>query len=94
MASTWVCADREKREDHDRARHLRQAGTILPLERIVEKISQGGKGRLLKVELEQRHGVWIYEIKRLDEQGRLLELEFDAETGDLLRSREDRGEDE
>ncbi|MBF0099104.1 MAG: hypothetical protein HQM04_07580 [Magnetococcales bacterium] len=89
-----VGADKGEHGDHDRARHLMQTGEILPLERIVAGVAQPGKGRLLAVELERRKGVWIYEIKRMDEQGRLLQQEYDAQTGHLLRVKEEEGADE
>ena len=49
-------------------------------------------GQVLEVELEQEDGRWVYEVKLLQAGGRLLKLEIDAASGDVLQRRE-RGRD-
>jgi uncharacterized membrane protein YkoI len=45
-------------------------------------------GQILEVELEQEEygdkDIWIYEIKMLTRRGRVIELEYDAATLELL----------
>lgn len=79
-ASLLVAAD----DDHDQAWRLREAGEILPLERILERVREGHPGRVIGVELEHEHGTLVYEIELLDARGRVRELLFDAADGDYL----------
>ena len=40
---------------------------------------------MLAVELEREDGRWVYELKLLDPAGRLVKLEVDARSAELLR---------
>ena len=72
--------------DHERAREAVATGRILPLETIVERVRAEIGGDILDVELEDDHdGRFVYEIKVLAPGGRIVKLEYDAATGDLLR---------
>lgn len=75
------------KEDHERALQAVQAGHVLPLPAALERLAREQPGQVLEVELEQDGGVWIYEIKLLKADGRLLKVKLDARTGSLLRSR-------
>jgi uncharacterized membrane protein YkoI len=76
-------------DDHDRARRLREAGDVLPLEQVLQSLRQrsGAAVRVLEVELERKHGRWIYEIEYLNDQGRVREARFDARSGEPLSDR-------
>lgn len=70
--------------DQDEVLELRQAGRVLPLERILERAGRHvRKGRLIKAELEHEDGRLVYELEYLD-AGEVWELQFDAATGELL----------
>ena len=85
-SSAAVLAD----EDQQQARQLREAGEVLPLQRIIATVRQQQPGRLLEVELEQHQGRWIYEVELLATDGVVWEFEVDAASGELLRrKRED-----
>lgn len=73
--------------DHDRAREALQAGRILPLERIVESAKQRFGGDVLDVELEDEAAGFRYDLKLIAADGRILKLEYDAATGELLRAK-------
>ncbi|MCF6280623.1 MAG: PepSY domain-containing protein [Candidatus Polarisedimenticolaceae bacterium] len=73
---------------HQQARALVAAGKILPLQQILNQIEP--LGRLLEVELEFEKGDYIYEIERVDSQGRVWELEFNASSGQLIKQQEER----
>ncbi|KJS40037.1 MAG: hypothetical protein VR70_06555 [Rhodospirillaceae bacterium BRH_c57] len=75
-------------DDHDRVLQAVQAGEVLSLRTILEKAEAAFPGDLLEAELEDEDGRTIYEIKLLTPQGRVLKLEYDARTGDLLKSKE------
>lgn len=74
-------------DDHDRARRAVQAGELLPLRVILDKAEAAFGGQFLKAELEREDGRMVYEIKLLTAQGRVVELYYDARTGDLVKAK-------
>jgi len=70
--------------DHDRARQALEAGEILPLRTIIEKLERDYPGQILEVELDHEDEQWIYEIKLLRDSGGLVKLKLDAGNGTLL----------
>lgn len=78
-------------DDHDRARQAVQAGQVLPLPAVLERLQREVPGQVLEVELEQERDRWIYEIKLLTPAGQLTKVKLDARTAEVLRikSRDD-----
>lgn len=74
--------------DHDRARQAVEAGEVLPLRTILERIEPDYPGQVMEVELEHRDDRWIYEITVLRTSGALVRLKVDGRDGRLLRSKE------
>ncbi len=80
------------RADHNRARAALQAGEILPLATVLQRVAAEHPGQVLEVELEREGGVWLYEIKLLQAGGGLLKLEVDAASARVLKARARRQE--
>ncbi|MFC1749762.1 PepSY domain-containing protein [Pseudomonadota bacterium] len=76
-------------DEQDNALKLREAGKILPLEKILEISRKQTPGRILEVELEREDGRLIYELEILDDKGRVWELEIDAENGKIIKREQD-----
>ena len=78
-------------EDYKQARELVKSGVIIPLERLLQQVinSESGKLRLLEAELEYKKGGLVYELELVNEQGVVLELLFDAKTGEALGKERD-----
>ena len=57
----------------------------LPLARILEIAARTAPGEVVKVELEDEHGVLAYDLEIVTVRGRLIELRIDARTGAVLR---------
>ena len=74
--------------DQERATQAVQAGEILSLRVILERLEKTQPGQVLDVEFEQKKGVWIYELKILKTGGRLQKLKVDAKTGTVLSDKE------
>ena len=74
-------------DDHDRARQAVQAGQVLPLPTVLERLQREVPGQVLEVELEQERDRWIYEIKLLTPAGQLTKVKLDARTAEVLRVR-------
>lgn len=73
-----------ERSDQDAARAAVQAGEVMPLLTLLERLQRSHPGQVLEVELERDGGRWIYELRLLQPDGRLLKLELDARSGEVL----------
>ena len=74
-------------DDHERARAALQAGEVVPLQDVLDVVNARFDGTLLEVELEQKHGRWVYEIKLLTRPGAVVKLHYDARTKELLSAK-------
>ncbi len=70
--------------DHDRAREARERGEILPLQEIIGLMRKRVDGRIAEVKIEREKDLWVYEIRVIDQRGRLIEVDLDAKTGRIL----------
>jgi uncharacterized membrane protein YkoI len=74
-------------DDQERARAALAAGEIRPLAEILAEIERRYIGRVIEVDLDREDGRWVYELKLLPPSGRVFELEVDAATAAVLRSK-------
>jgi uncharacterized membrane protein YkoI len=72
-------------EDHDVARDALERGDILSLEKVVAEVRKTISGKLVGVDLEQKHGKWVYEFKLLAPEGSMIEVYADARTGTIMK---------
>lgn len=80
-------------EGPDAARKAVEAGAIKPLSEILAAVEARHPGRVLEAELERDEkepSRYIYEIKMLTADGRVLKIEADAQTADILRVKDKR----
>ena len=70
--------------DHDRAQQALQAGQVLPLHEVLQRIRQNYPGQVLEVELEEDGGRLIYEVKLLEPGGQVRKLKLNAQTAAIL----------
>lgn len=86
FATPTVVAD----DDHIEARRLLQRGEILPLNHILQVVSQRVPGDVIEVELDRssKRG-WEYEVKVLTATGRVLEVDINAHTGEIRKIEDD-----
>ncbi|MDH5229744.1 MAG: PepSY domain-containing protein [Gammaproteobacteria bacterium] len=75
--------------DHEEAFQLKMHGDVLGLEEILKKVRQKFDGRILEVELESSGGKLIYELELLDKSGVVVDLVYDAITGELIKQKKD-----
>lgn len=68
----------------DEARSRMREGDILPLGRILAEVRRRNPGTLLDAGLERRRGEPIYHIRWLTDNGRRVDYEVDARSGDIL----------
>lgn len=67
------------------AGQLSAKGQILSLEKISQLAKSHKPGEILEVELEKKHGRYVYEVDILDAGSQVWELKLDAKTGQLLK---------
>lgn len=77
--------------DQDSARAAVQAGQVLPLKTLLDRLEREYPGQVVELELEQHHGRWIYEVKVLQAGGRLVKVKLDAASGQVLSRRDREG---
>jgi hypothetical protein len=77
--------------DHDRARQAVEAGDILPLRAILERVERDYPGQVMEVELEREKGEWAYEVKLLRKGGALMKLKILARDGAIVGFKEKPG---
>ncbi len=75
--------------EHERARDRMLGGTIRPLGEVLTRVRSQFAGRLLDARLVKvgRGNRWVYDIKLLTPEGRVLVLTVDARTTNILRVR-------
>lgn len=83
-ASPLLRADDDDNGAHERAREALEQGRVLPLRTVLEKIERDYQGQALKVEFEQDDGRFLYKIRLLQSDGRMVKLKVNAVDGQVL----------
>lgn len=86
-ASPLLCADGDDHGSHELARQALEQGRVLPLRAVLEKIERDYQGQALKVEFEQDDGRFLYKIRLLQSDGRMVKLKVDAVDGKVLETK-------
>src|SRR5947209_20528219 len=77
LALAWAAAVMAD-DDHARARAAREAGLIVSLQAILDRVQADFIGSPGEVEREEDEGPWTYKVKLLTPAGASLKLENDA----------------
>ncbi|WP_232410876.1 PepSY domain-containing protein [Methylophilus sp. 5] len=90
MLGALFCLPRaDSGESPTNASRLSAKGDILSLEKISQKAKSYQPGEILEVELEKKHGRYVYEVEILDAKSQVWELKLDAKSGQLLKMEQD-----
>ena len=84
-------ADERGGSDHELARQALRQGQVLPLRQVLDKIEREYQGQVLKIEFEEDDGRYIYEIRLLQQDGRMAKLKVDAVDGKVLKIKRKEG---
>ncbi|HUH40213.1 MAG TPA: PepSY domain-containing protein [Castellaniella sp.] len=87
--------------DQDIATRLKAAGQVIPLQQVLDQVAKDYPGQVLRVELEDDDDAcegkdrsppceprWVYELKILQSEGRVIKLEIDARNGQVVKMRQ------
>jgi len=74
-------------DDHARARAAYDAGQIVSLQAILNRVQAEFTGSPLEIELDDDNGRFIYKVKLLAPGGAIVKLEYDARDARLLRAK-------
>ena len=89
----WSTGAVAHNHDRDMAEQLQALGEVRPLQDVLAQVARDYPGQVLKVDFEREdddddclkcRGRWIYELKLLQDQGRMTKLKIDARTGETL----------
>jgi len=86
LCSPWSLADDI---GQDEVLELVEMGRIAPLQQFIDDALIRYPGRFLGAELEAEDGRYVYEIDIITRQRVVMELEYDALSGELLEIEED-----
>ena len=90
MAVPFAFADKGESghdETHEKLVEARKHGKIMPIELLLKLLKEKLKGEILEIELEDKDGRLYYEIYYLDSEGRRIEINVDAATGEILKDK-------
>ena len=90
MSGTGV-SNAADNSDHERARQAVEAGDVLPLRTILDRVEREYPGQVMEVELDREVGEWVYEIRLLRKGGVLMKLKIQARDGTILGFKEKDG---
>lgn len=79
--------------DFELAQDAVERGEILPLAEVLAALARTHPGNIVEVELEYSQGIRVYEVELITDDGRLIEVDLDAATAEVL-SVEDEDEDD
>lgn len=77
------------RPDYELAREAVARGEILPLATVLDKVQKSYSGRVIDVELEFDDEGVEYELELATNDGRILSVDVNAVTGDIVSVDED-----
>ncbi len=77
--------------DHVRARQALASGEIMALDKILAVVAAKQQIQVLEIELDNESIAgekrWVYEIKGLAPEAKVIKLKVDARTGEILSSK-------
>lgn len=74
-------------QDQDAALKARKNAKLVPYGKITELIKKEFGGRIAHQKLVQtKKGQWVYQLRVLNQQNKVMNVQVDAETGKILKT--------
>lgn len=90
----WATGAQAHSHDREKAERLQALGEVLPLQDVLAQVATDYPGQVLKMEFDEDDDAcqagevcsnrWVYELKILQNDGRLVKIKVDAKTGQVL----------
>lgn len=80
--------DHHQSRDHDAVLEAVRDGEIKPLSEILVEVKKKLPGEVTGVNVEYKHGFWLYEFRVVDPGGRLYDIYVDARSGEIRKTKE------
>ncbi|WP_323017670.1 PepSY domain-containing protein [Castellaniella sp.] len=88
----WATGAQAHNHDREKAERLQALGKVLPLQDVLARVAKDYPGQVLKVEFDEDDKTcqgtatcrWVYELKILQDDGRLVKIKVDAQSGQVL----------
>ncbi len=77
-------AENQRSFDFELAAEAVARGEVLPLATILDRVARVQTGKVIEVTLDFGSPRYEYEVELITPDGRLVEVELDASTGDIL----------
>ena len=84
IAPTFAGGQSQIPPDFELARDAVARGEILPLAEVLSRLQTSHPGRVIEVELEYSHDILVYEVELVTGDGRLIEVDMNAATGEIV----------
>lgn len=69
----------------DQVHRLKEAGDIMSLETLLQRVRRDYPGRVIEIEIEKDNGRYVYELEIVDNEGIVWEIELNARTSELIK---------
>lgn len=76
---------RDNDHDYEDADDARRSGDIVPLRDVLDNLRKSFNGEIVGIDFGKEHGLWVYEIKMIAEDGRYIEIYVDAKSNKILK---------
>jgi uncharacterized membrane protein YkoI len=84
MPGLKAVADDDEVKNYDALQQAVKQGEIRSLSDILTATRDKlPAGEVIGAEIERKHGLWVYELKIVGNEGRVYEVKVDARTGDV-----------
>ena len=89
LSETAQDDDDDDAREHYEAREALRLGQVRPLDQIIAVVRKEIAGDIIEIEFERNDGRYVYELEIIDPSGRVIEVEVDAKTAEILEREED-----
>jgi uncharacterized membrane protein YkoI len=77
-------ADKGKKDEDGKEKAAMAAAAKVSIEQAIKTASEKAPGKVIEAELETKHGKTVWEVEVLSDDGKVVEVHVDAESGAVI----------